>query len=254
MSTEPTQSRRRSRSPDTAILRAGDSRSDVLLMRAIMSNLRTFAEPNVEVEISNGFVTIKGTVRTFRQKERVHRFLMGLAGVRALKNLLDVRPPETVADRKVALHIRRALDAHAELPPGTAVVHVRDGVATLRGNVRSAEERFIAENIASHCRGVSKVVNQIKVDPLEEVSDEATARAVRGALAYCDEFETDGVTISCAEGHVCLRGEVPTLLDRALAEEVARLQAGVHSVDNLIQVGSVEAALKNGSKRKSRTG
>ena len=232
----------------TAVLRSGDSRRDMELMRAIMSNLRTFAEPNVEIEVADGFVTIKGTVRTFRQKERVHRFVMGLSGVRALKDLLEIQPAETVADRKIALHIRQALDAHSELPPGTAVVTVRESAATLKGHVRSAEERFIAENIASHCRGVTRVINLLKIDPLEEVSDEATARAGRCALAYCEDFDTSSVTVSCADGHVYLRGIVPSLLDRALAEELARMQAGVHSVNNLIQVRAVEAILKNGSK------
>jgi osmotically-inducible protein OsmY len=163
---------------------------------------------------------------------------MGLKGVRALKDQLRVQPLETIADRKIALHIRQALDAHSELPPGTAAVHVRGGIATLSGHVRSAEERFIAENVASHCRGVTKVENELTVDPLDEIPDEATVRAVRCALAYCEDFETDGITVSCADGHIELRGEVPSIMDRTLAEELARMQAGVCSVENHIHVDS----------------
>jgi osmotically-inducible protein OsmY len=175
-------------------------------------------------------------VATFKQKERLHRFVMALKGVRALKDLLRVWPVETIADREIALHVRRALDAHAELPPGTATLHVRSGVVTLEGHVRTAEERSVAEHVVNHCRGVSRVANCLTVNPLDEVSDEATARAVRGALAYCRDFETDGVTVDCADGRVLLRGEVPTLLDRMLAEELARLQAGVRTIENHIHV------------------
>jgi len=190
----------------------------------------------VTVEVKNGFVVLRGFVRTYREKERMHRFVMGLRGVRALKDLLRVRPVETLADRTIALHVRNALDAHAELPPGTATVHVSNGTCVLRGHVRTAEERHVAELTARHCRGVRVVVNELNVDPLDEVPDEVTARTVRMALDYCRDFDTQGINVSCADGRVVLRGRVPTLLDRALAEEMTRLQRGVCVVENHIQV------------------
>ena len=206
-------------------------------MRAsITAHLRdVYKTADVDVEVRDGFVTLEGAVRSFRQKELLHRFTMGLRGVKALKDLLRVDPAESIADKKIAEHIRQALDAHAELPSGTAVIRVSDGVATLNGNVRSAEERFLAENVASHCRGVIGVVNTLSVDPLEEVSDEAAARAVRGALAYCEDFEMDGVSVSCADGRVCLRGEVPTILDKTLCGELARMQAGVQPYTRFVR-------------------
>jgi osmotically-inducible protein OsmY len=216
---------------DTTIVKRDDA-----LAQVILKNVRTFPDEKIFVHVEDGFVTLRGTVRTFKQKERLHRMVMNMPGVRALKDLLAVAPLETIEDRTIALHIRQALDAHSELPSGTAVVHVRAGAVTLTGHVRSAEERHVAETVASHCKGVTNVINELTVDPLEEISDEATCRAVKGALAYCEDFETDGVTISCADGRVCLRGEVPTIMDRTLAEELARLQAGVRAVENHIQV------------------
>jgi osmotically-inducible protein OsmY len=211
---------------------------DKQLHAHIVTHLKSLGESKVELEVRDGFVMLRGNVRTFRQKERLHRFVMGLTGVRALKDLLRVLPAETVADAQIALHVRQALDAHSELPAGTASVHVTDGVVTLNGHVRSAEELFMAENVVSHCRGVKGVLNELTVDPLEEISDEASARAIRCALQYCEDFETDGVTVSCADGKACLRGEVPTMMDRTLAEELARMQAGVRSVENRIVVQS----------------
>lgn len=208
---------------------------DETLRGAIRAHLLDLDE-SVKVDVRAGFVALTGSVHSFRRKELLHRFVMGLHGVKALKDTIRVDPVESIADKQVAQHIRQALDAHAELPSGTAVIRVADGVVTLNGNVRSAEERFLAENIASHCRGVTGVVNRLSVDPLEEISDEAAARAVKGALGYCDDFETDGVSVSCADGRVCLRGEVPTMLDKALCEQLARMQAGVRSVENMIVV------------------
>lgn len=212
------------------------NKNDAALQAAIRGHVLG-SKKGLRVKVKGGFVTLDGHVRSFRQKELLHRFVMGLRGVKALKDSLAVNPVETLADTNIAKLVRQALDAHAELPRGTAVIHVEDGLVTLNGNVRSAEERFLAENVASHCRGVTAVVNRLTVDPLEEISDEAAVRAVSGALAFCEDFETDGIAISCADGRVCLRGEVPTLPDKMLAEELARMQAGVRSVENRIVVG-----------------
>ncbi len=197
---------------------------------------RKSSTPDIEVEVTGGYVLLRGIVRTYREKERLHRFVMGLRGVRALKDDLRIRPLETINDRQVALHVRQAMDAHSELPPGTATVHVRDGVCTLKGHVCNAEERHIAEEVTSHCRGVKKVVNQLNVDQLDEFSDAATTRAVKCALAYCKDFDIHGITVSCADGIVVLRGMVPTMMDKMLAEEMTRIQSGVCMVENHIQV------------------
>jgi osmotically-inducible protein OsmY len=226
---------RKAATKNPGVVRNG-ARRDAWLLKTISSTARAFTRTKVRVEVSGGFVTLTGGVATFRQRERLHRFVMALKGVRALKDLLRVWPVETIADRDIALHVRQALDAHAELPPGTASVHVRAGVVTLEGHVRTAEERSVSEQVASHCRGVTHVENRLTVNLLDEITDEATARAIRDALAYCKDFETNEVNVSCADGRVLLRGEVPTLLDRMLAEELARLQAGVCVVENHIHV------------------
>jgi len=213
---------------------------DTELKRRIESHLPSSKNggSNVSSEIRNGFVTLRGAVRTFREKERIHHFVMSARGVRAVKDLINVDPVETLADRQVALLVRQVLDAHSELPPGTATVHIQEGICTLKGYVRTAEERHIAQNAASHCRGVKRVNNQLAVDPLDEVSDEATVHAVKSALTYCSEFNIEEITVSCVDGRVLLRGMVPSIMERSLAEEMTRIQNGVRSVENHIQVAT----------------
>jgi osmotically-inducible protein OsmY len=209
---------------------------DQRLEAKIVAQLQTLSGRRVQIAVSKGFVTLTGSVNTFRQKERLHRFVMRLHGVRALKDILKIDPLESVEDRKIASLVRNALDAHAELPQGTIVLHVCDGVVTLNGHVRTLDERSIAEYVTSHSRGVIRVVNEVTVDPLDEIGDHATCRAVRGAINYCDEFEIELVSVSCADGYIVLRGEVPTLLDRTLVEELAKMQYGVRGVENHIVV------------------
>jgi osmotically-inducible protein OsmY len=207
------------------------------LKRKILEHLPHHREQlQVTVEVKNGFVVLRGFVRSFRERERLRRFVMRLMGVRALKDLMRIKPAETLADQEVALHVRNALDAHSELPPGTATVHIANGTCTLRGYVCSAEERHVAEMVTRNCRGVRAVVNELTVDPLDEEPDAATNRQVRKALDYCKDFDTNGITVSCMDGRVVLRGKVPTFLDRLLAEEITRIQSCVRSVENHIVV------------------
>jgi osmotically-inducible protein OsmY len=192
--------------------------------------------PGITVEVRDGFVTLRGTVLNVRQRDRLHRFVMGLSGVRAVRNLLVVAPDESASDLVVAGYVRQSLDAHAELAPGTITVHVSDGVCRLRGNVETAEQKHVAEHVAEHCRGVKSVINHVEVNPLDRVTDRASAGAVRKALDYCAELNASKISVSCANGVVLLRGQAPTLFDRALAEELARIQGGVRAVENHIQV------------------
>ncbi len=213
------------------------SASDLQLKQKVLEHLPHSREHSqVSVEVENGFVVLRGFVRSFRERERLRRFVLCLKNVRAMKDLLRIKPAETLADQEVALHVRNALDAHSELPPGTATVHVSNGTCTLRGYVCSAEERHVAEMVTRNCRGVRTVVNELIVDPLDEEPDEATVRQVHKALDYCKDFDTQGITASCIDGRVVLRGKVPTLLDRLLAEEITRIQSCVRSVENHIQV------------------
>jgi len=229
------------KAPKASVKKAGHalrrSAMDRELRKKIADHLpRSREHSQVTVDVKSGFVVLRGFVRSFRERERLRRFVMRLVGVRALKDLLRIKPAETLADQEVALHIRNALDAHSELPPGTATVHVSNGTCSLRGYVCSAEERHVAEMVARNCRGVCTVVNELAVDPLDEEPDAATTRLVRKALDYCKDFDTQGITVSCMDGRVVLRGNVPTLLDRLLAEEITRIQSCVRSVENHIQV------------------
>ena len=229
------------KAPKASVKKAGHalkrSAMDRELKKKIEEHLpRSREHSRVGVEVKAGYVSLSGFVRSFRERERLRRFVMRLVGVRAMKDLLRIKPMETLADQEVALHVRNALDAHSELPPGTATVHVSNGTCALRGYVCSAEERHVAEMVARNCRGVRTVVNELAVDPLDEEPDAATTRLIRKALDYCNDFDTQGITVSCMDGRVVLRGRVPTLLDRLLAEEITRIQSCVRSVENHIQV------------------
>jgi len=62
--------------------------------------------------------------------------------------------------------VKRRLAGDPVVKGGTLEVEVKDGVVTISGVVRNAKAKSKADKVAMKVKGVSKVVNQIKVDPV----------------------------------------------------------------------------------------
>lgn len=62
--------------------------------------------------------------------------------------------------------VRRRLAGDPVVKGGTLEVEVKDGVVTISGIVRTEKAKAKADKVAMKVKGVSKVVNQIKVDPV----------------------------------------------------------------------------------------
>jgi hypothetical protein len=69
-----------------------------------------------------------------------------------------------IGDLEIAEHVRRALRLHAETQDLSIRVQVVDGVATLRGRVRTMQDVALAEDVASEVEGVEEVREQLTVD------------------------------------------------------------------------------------------
>jgi osmotically-inducible protein OsmY len=62
--------------------------------------------------------------------------------------------------------VKRRLAGDPVVKGGTLEVEVKDGVVTISGVVRNEKAKSKADKVAMKVKGVSKVVNQIKVDPV----------------------------------------------------------------------------------------
>jgi osmotically-inducible protein OsmY len=61
--------------------------------------------------------------------------------------------------------VKRRLAGDPEVKGGALEVIVKDGVVTVKGIVRTDRAKSKAERVTGKVRGVSKVVNEIKVSP-----------------------------------------------------------------------------------------
>jgi osmotically-inducible protein OsmY len=71
-----------------------------------------------------------------------------------------------VSDDQLFDNVRRALANDPNVKGGTLEVSVAEGVVTIRGVLETEKLRQRAEKVAGKVKGVKKIINQIKVEPV----------------------------------------------------------------------------------------
>ena len=145
-------------------LHTSAERTDSDLALAILNALKWDAvipTDNLDVAVSHGFVTLKGQVEWYYQREAAARVVQRLAGVKGVSNLVAVAAHPAPAD--IRQRIERALVRSAEIDADTITVSVDGSIATLKGTVRSYAEKVAAGRTAWLAPGIVTVDNQIKI-------------------------------------------------------------------------------------------
>jgi osmotically-inducible protein OsmY len=151
-----------------------------------------------------------------------------------------------------------ALNRH--LNPFPIDVDVENGSAKLTGKVETAVERDLAEQIALGIDGVTKVDNQLTLDPAFEAKassepnlaqrfDDATLVAtVKSKLLWNSHTEGLDINVNAANGTVSLSGKARSAQAKDLAGRLAANTDGVREVNNLLSVSAVDSSAAKAQK------
>ena len=139
-------------------------RTDADIAAAAIQALRSdvfVPADKVDVTVSKGFVTLRGTVDWQFQKEDAEKAVRRLPGVKGVLNGITVKPPMTPSDLKKKIEEALVRSAHTDAARITVEVH--GSKVILRGILRSWAQRQEAERTAWSAPGVTEVDNRITV-------------------------------------------------------------------------------------------
>lgn len=192
---------------------------------------------SVKAEVSNGKVTLSGTVPSYSARNAAATAAWGIDGVSEVTNLLSVRFPPTYTiptDAEITASAERALAWNPDVYSEDINVNVSGGVVRLEGIVDAYWKRGKAEDLVGTLRGVVEVENRLAVVPSESFLDKDIARDIEAALERNLYVKAEDVTVKVEDGNVTLTGTVPSYYARGRAYEAAALTPGVLRVDNNI--------------------
>jgi osmotically-inducible protein OsmY len=147
-------------------LPTGSQRPDPDIARAVLDGLEwniLVPHENIKVTVEDGWVTLRGTVDWYYQKEEAERTVRNITGVKGVSNLVTVAARPTPSD--VKQKIIEALKRGAQFDAERITVEVVGNRAILKGTVRSYAEMRDAERAARSAAGITEVENRLTVDP-----------------------------------------------------------------------------------------
>jgi hyperosmotically inducible protein len=126
---------------------------------------------DLNVDTVNGVVTLHGKVATEAEKLKAEKVALGIAGVKEVKNLLQVVPSVQRAtversDEDIKKGVEAAFKAnHRVEDSGIKVSSVNKGVVLLSGKTNSMAAHLESVEVANAVRGVRRVSSEVEVVP-----------------------------------------------------------------------------------------
>ena len=142
------------------------SRTDAAIAQAAANALEWHAavpDNAIKPTVSNGWVTLNGTVGWQFQMSAAVRAVEHLVGVKGVTNAIMLKPQLSASDVKTT--IENAFKRSAEIDAQHVRVETRDGGVILTGTVHSLVEKDEAERAAWAAPGVTRVDDRLMVTP-----------------------------------------------------------------------------------------
>jgi osmotically-inducible protein OsmY len=189
----------------------------------------------IAIAVSDGIVTLTGTVPSYGQKIEAENAVKRVIGVKGVANDLTIELPSDHLrdDTDIARAAADMLSWHSDLPH-TIQVSVSNGWITLSGMVDWQFQKEEAERAVRYLTGVKGVINNLTIKSAPKVAD--VRERIRKELERTVDQEANRITIETSDGRVTLKGVVHSWAELDAARRAAWSAPGVTMVDSKLAV------------------
>lgn len=197
-------------------------RMDLQIKEDVLKALRW--DTRINVEVTNGAVTLTGTVDSYAVRLLAQEATQFVNGVFQINNQIEVESPtRSWSDIEISVAARKALEWDSLIPHERIQITVSNGWVALEGEVDLLRERVDAESIVRRLAGVRGVYNQIALNS-SEANTENVREAIEEELKKRARLEAERIKVSLNDGTVTLSGTV-----QSWEEERAIINAAAHA-------------------------
>ncbi len=201
----------------------------------------------VDADVSDGVVTLSGTVGSVAEKRRAFSdaWVTGVVSVDdeklsvepwAKDEMRKERKAPVKTDGSIEVAVKDSLLYDPRVLSFNPEIEVTNGVVTLTGVVNNLKAKRAAEQDARNTVGVWRVKNHLKIRSEVQPDDSTITANIRKAFIrdpYLDRYE---IGVSSIDGMVYLDGTVDSYFEKGHAEDLASVIKGVTGVNNNITV------------------
>ena len=171
----------------------------------------------IDVTVSEGIVTLDGSVDNLLAKRRSERIAEAVKGVRAVVNTINVLPPVLRSDSEIRADVKQALLTDPATDAYEIDVRVKDNVVTLSGSVNSWQARKLSGKVAMGVKGVKALHNDLTFEYANMRPDKEIEQDIKRALRWDVLVDHALVDVAVMAGEVTLSGTVGSLSDKRQA-------------------------------------
>jgi osmotically-inducible protein OsmY len=186
-------------------------KTDSQIQKDVMEELKwepSVSHEHIGVSVSDGIVTLSGSVPSFIEKYHADKAAQRVLGVKAIVEKIEVKLPSSLIrdDQEIAKAIVNQFQWSSLVPDDKIKAKVSDGWVTLTGEVTWEYQRKAAEKLVRELTGVKFITNGIVIKPKLVAAD--LKEKIEQALKRAAERESKQIEIDVNGTHVTLSGQV----------------------------------------------